>query len=110
MKRVGPAGEVGIAAVGKKHVAALAFDPRVILWSAGQVEFGALDEILGMRFNPGMTKTHVIWNEIKHEFEAALPESHSEPGQRVVAAEIMMNGVTDDREPGAGNVFLAQIG
>ena len=109
LQRVGPAGEIGIAAVGQQQIAALAFDPGVILRRAGQVEFGAGDEILGMFFHPGMTEPHVIGDEIEHESQAALAEPLAQSGQRGVAAEILVHRIAGDRETGAGDVLLAQV-
>ena len=61
LERVGPAGKVGVAAVGEEHVASLAFDPDVVLRGAGQIEFGAADEVLGMVFDPGMARGPCGW-------------------------------------------------
>ena len=88
-KRVGPAGEIGIAAVGEQQIAALALDPGVVLRAPGQVELGAGDEILGMIFDPGMIEPHVIGDEIEHQPQAALAEPLAQPGQRRIAAEIL---------------------
>ena len=86
---VGPAGEIRITAVGQEQIATLAFDPGVVLRSAGQVEFGALDEIVGMIFDPGMIEPHVIGHEVEHELQAALAEPLAQAGQRGVTPEIL---------------------
>ena len=109
LQRVGPAGEIGIAAVGEQQVAGRSIDPGVILRSAGQVEFGAVDEILGMLLDPGMIEAHVIGDEIEHQLQAALLQSFAEAGQGGVAAEVLVDRVAGDREAGAGDVFLAQV-
>ena len=87
LQRVGPAGEIGIAAVGQEQIALLAFDPGVVLRGAAQVELRALDEMLGMILDPGMTEPHVIGDEIEHQLEAALLQPLAQPGQRGIAAE-----------------------
>ena len=109
LQRVGPAGEIRIAAVGQDQIAPLAFDPGVVLRSAGQVVFGALNEIVGMIFDPGMIEPHVIGHEVEHELQAALAEPLAQAGQGRVAAEILMHRVAGDREARAGDVFLAQV-
>ena len=106
---VGPAGEIGITAVGEDQIAPLAFDSGIVLRSAGQVEFGALNEIVGMIFDPGMIEPHVIGHEVEHELQAALAEPLAQAGQSSVTPEILMDRVAGDREAGAGDVFLAQI-
>ena len=58
----------------EEQVAALALDPDVVLRSAGQVEFGAFDEVVGMVFDPGMIEPHVIRHKIEHEPKSALAE------------------------------------
>ena len=82
LQGVGPAGKVRIAAVGEQQVAALAFDPGVVLRSASQIEFGTLDEEIGMIFDPGMAEPHVIGDEVEHELEAAFAEPFAQACQR----------------------------
>ncbi len=109
LQGVGPAGEVGIAPVGQEQIAALALDPGVVLRRSGQVELRPGDEILGVVFDPGVIEPRVVGDEIEHQPQAALAEPLAQAGQRGVAAEILVHRVAGDREPGAGDVFLAQV-
>src|SRR5262249_15488808 len=90
-------------------VAGFAFDPRVILRCAGEVEFGPADEMFGMLLDPGMAEAHMIWDEIEHELEAALLESLAQPGEGTVAAKVGVDRVTGNSETRTGDVFVAQI-
>ena len=87
LQGVGPAGEVGIAAVGQQQIALLALDPGVVLRRPRQIEFGAGDVVLGMVFDPGMVEPRVIGNEIEHQLQAALAEPLAQTGERRVAAQ-----------------------
>ncbi len=110
LQRVGPAGEIGITAIGEEHVAGLAFDPDVVLRRAGQIEFTAADEVLRMGFDPGMPEAHVVGNEIEHEFEASFLQAFTQPGEGGVATQILMHRITGDRKAGAGDIILLQVG
>ncbi len=70
LQRVGPAGKIRITAMGEQQIAALAFDPGVVLRCAGQVNFGAPDEIVRMILDPGVIEPHVIGHEVEHEPQA----------------------------------------
>ena len=59
----------------------------VVLRSAGQVEFGAVNEVVGMIFDPGMIEAHVIGHEIEHQLQTALSEPLAQTGQRRIASE-----------------------
>ena len=52
----------------------------------------------------------MVGNEIEHELEAAFLQTLTQPGEGGVAAEIVMHRITGDREAGAGDVLLTQIG
>ncbi|TXT22908.1 MAG: hypothetical protein FD138_3355 [Planctomycetota bacterium] len=63
-----------------------------------------------MLFNPRVIRSHVVRDEIEHQLEAAFFQPFSQPSERRVAAKITMDGVALDREPGAGNVVVGQVG
>ena len=110
LQRVGPAGEIRIAAVGEHQVALRSRDPRVVLRRARQVLLGARDEVLGMLLDPGMIQAGVVGDEVEHQPQAARAEPLAQAGQRRVAAQLLVHGVAGDGEPGAGDVLLAQVG
>ena len=109
LKRVRPAGEVRIAAVGQEQVAPLPLHPRVVLRRPRQVELGPGDVVLGVVLHPGVIQAGVVGDEVEHQPQAARAEPLAQPGQRRVAAEVGMHGVAGDREAGAGDVLLAQV-
>ena len=111
LQRVGPAGEIRVAAVGQQQVAALAFDPGVILRRPGQVEFRAADEVLGMVLDPGMVRAPCGWG--RSRASARRPRWRSRSRSRASAASpprSAMHRVAGDGEAGAGDVLLAQVG
>jgi hypothetical protein len=61
LPRIGPAGKIRIAPVGKQQVAALAPDPGIILRHTGQVEFRPGDVILGTVFHPRVIQVLCGW-------------------------------------------------
>ena len=109
LQRVGPAGEVRIAAIRKDGVAGLALDRRVVLRSTGQVVLRAADEMLGMILDPRVAEPHVIGDEIEHEFQAALLETIAHSRQRCIAAKGSVNVVSGDGETGAGDVLVGKV-
>jgi hypothetical protein len=62
-----------------------------------------------MILHPWMIQGGVIGHEIQHLPEAPRPEAIAQAGQRLVAPEVGMHGVTGDREAGAGDVLVAQV-
>ena len=106
LKRIRPAREVRVAAVGKDPFATLTLDPSVILRSVGKVLFRPLNEIVGMFFDPGMAEPYMIGHEVQHQLETTLAEPLAQSRQRCVTAEFLMDGVTRDGKAGARNVFL----
>ena len=46
--------------------------------------------MLGVFFDPGVIEPHVVRDEIEHQSQAALAEPLAKPGQRGVAAEILV--------------------
>ena len=57
----------------------------------------------------GMPEAHVVGHEIEHQPQAALVETMAEPGQRGVAAQLLVDRVAGDREAGAADVVVGQV-
>ena len=62
-----------------------------------------------MLVDPRVIRRHVVRDEVEHQLQSALLQPLSQTGERRVAAQIAMDGVACDGEPGAGDVFLAQV-
>ena len=62
-----------------------------------------------MTLDPRVVQRGVIRDEVEHEPEAALPETFAQPDQRRVPSQALVHRVAGDREPGAGDVVLAQV-
>jgi hypothetical protein len=52
----------------------------------------------------------VVGDEVEDEAQAASLEAPAEPGERRVPAEVLVHPVVPDREAGAADVFLAEVG
>ena len=65
--------------MGQQQITAFTFDPYVVVWRTLQIQLGTLNKVVGMIFNPRMAQTHVIRNEVEHEFQPALSEPLAEP-------------------------------
>ena len=109
LQRVGPAVEVRVAAVGEDQRAALRLHAAVVLRRAGQVALAAVDEVVRMLVDPGVIRRHVVGNEVEHQLQAALLQSLAQARQRRVAAQIAMDGVARDGEPGAADVVVPEV-
>jgi len=96
--------------MGEQEISPGAFDPDVVLGGSGQVQFGTVDIVLGVRLDPGMIDGRVIRHEVEHQPEATLPQAPAQLGQRLVASQAGIDGVAGDREPGAGDVVVGQVG
>ena len=106
----GQPAKYGIAAVGQDQRAALRLHATVVLRRARQVALAAVDEVVGVLVDPRMIRRHVVGDEVEHQLQAALAQPLAQAGQRRVAAEVAMHGVAGDREAGAGDVLVAQVG
>ena len=63
-----------------------------------------------MLVDPRVIQCRVIRHEIEQRFHAALFQAFAKTGQRIVAAEVLVNRVTLDGVRRAGNVVVRQIG
>jgi hypothetical protein len=52
----------------------------------------------------------VVRDEVQDEAQAAALQVRAETGERRVPPEVLVDPVVPDREAGAGDVFLAEIG
>ncbi len=110
LERVGPAGEVRIAAVGQDLAAGLRRQSIPVVRFTGQVVRRAADVELGVRLRPRMIETAVIRHEVEQQFLAAFPQSFAQPRQRFSVAEVGVQLVAGDGEGRATNVVLSQVG
>ena len=113
LERVRPAVEVGIAAVGEDRRAARAAtrgDARVVLRLAREVVLAAVDVVLGVRGHPGVIAPGVVGHEVEQQLQPAARQPIAQARQRLVAAEVLVDAIGDDRERRAGDVLLAQVG
>ena len=83
--------------------------PRVVLRRPRQVELGSSNVVLGVALDPRVVQRGVIGDEVEHEPKTALPEAVAQPGQRRIPAEARVHRVAGDREPGAGDVVIAEV-
>ena len=109
LQRVGPPGEVRVAAVRKNPVAGRGLETPVVLRFGRQLLLTALDEELRMRADPVVIGCHVVRNEVEHEPQAARAHPLAQTGQRLVAAEVGVDAVVADGEGGPGDVGVAEI-
>ena len=110
LQRVRPAGEVRIATVGQQHVATLACHPGVVLRRARKVQLAAADVIPEVFLDPVVVQAGVVRDEIEHQPQVAPAEPFAQTGEGGVPAQAFRHRVCGDREPGTGDVLLAQIG
>ena len=62
-----------------------------------------------MRVDPVVIRRHVIRHEVEHQLQSALLQALSQAAERLGAAQIAMNRVAPDSEPGAGDVVVREI-
>ncbi len=65
--------------------------------------------MLRVFFDPGVVEPHMIRDKIEHQSQTAPAEPFAKPGQRGIAAEILVNVIGGDRETGPGDVLFAQV-
>ena len=63
-----------------------------------------------MVLDPGVIERRVVGDEVEHQLQAAVPEPVAEPGEGLVAAQGGMRRIAGDREPGARDILVAQVG
>ncbi len=110
LEGVGPAGEVGVAAVGQDEGAAGGLNPPIIMGLPLQVGFAPLDIELRMGLHPGMVRGRVVGDEVHHELEFSFLEALFQAEEVCLRAEILMQGVARHREGRAADVGLGKTG
>ncbi len=110
LQRVGPAIEVRVAPV-RQHTRALArLHPTVVLGRCGELLLRAGHEEVRVVGDPGVIRSHVVRHEVEDEAQAATLKALAEPGERLVAAEVLVHPVVPNRETRAAHVFLTEVG
>ncbi len=110
LHRVGPAGEVGVAAVGQDARAVARRDPAVVMRLARQVAVVASQVILRVFPHPGVVDGRVVGHEVQEQAQAAAAQPLAQVGQRLVAAEVGADAVRRDGEGRADEVLVGQVG
>ena len=72
--------------------------------------FGAVDEVVRMLVDPGVIRRHVVRHEVEHQPQLALAQPLPQSGERRLTAQIAMDRIALDGEPGAGDVFVGEVG
>ena len=90
---VGPAGEVGVAAVSEDLAALRGGDGEVVVRLAGQQFLGAGDIILRVGENPVVVARRVIGDEVENQAQAALGQLAPQAGQRCRPAQAARHAV-----------------
>ncbi len=85
------------------------FHAHIVLRLALQSCVVAADVVLRVLPHPRMVQRRVVRYQVEQQAHAALPQPLPEARERVVAAEIGMNGVSLDREGRAGDVVIRQV-
>ena len=110
LQRVGPA--MRSTDRGRRPAPAARFlrlHPAVVLRRASQIALAAMDEVVRVLLDPGVIRGHVVGDEVEHQPQSASVQPLAQACQRRVAAQIAMDGVVRDREPGAGDVFVLEV-
>ncbi len=110
LERVGPAVEVRVAAVGEDAASRPRRRPRVVLRLVGEELLVARHEPVRVLGHPRVVRRHVVRDEVEDEPQAPLAQAPAEAGERRVAAEVRVDPVVADREAGAADVRLAEVG
>ena len=110
LERVRPAVEVGVAPVGQDARARARPDAAVVLGLRGELLLRPRHEEVRVLGHPGVVRRHVVRDEVEDEAQATTLQARAEPGERLVPAEVLVDPVVPDREAGAADVFLAEVG
>ena len=110
LEGVRPAVEVGVAPI-RQHANALGrLDAAVVLRLSGDLLFRPRHEEVRVPGHPGVVRRHVVRDEVEDEAQAPALQASAEPGERLVPAEVLVDAVVTDREAGAADVLLAEVG
>ena len=110
LKRVRPAVEVRVAPVRQDARAIARLHATVVLGRRGELLLRARHEEVRVLGDPGVVRRHVVRDEVEHEAQAAALQTLAEPGERLVAAEVLVDAVVADREARAADVVLTEVG
>ena len=110
LQRVRPAGEVRVAAVGQDATAPWAIDPAVVLRARARAAPRCRGRSSRGAPRPRGDPGPCGWGRSRAcSRRPRAPEPLAQPGQRRIAAQTGVHRVAGDREPGAGDVLLAQV-
>ena len=109
LERVRPAVEVRVAAIREYQRTGSCLDSTVVLRRPCQVTLAALDEVVRVFVDPRMIRCHMVRDEIQQQLQSALLQPPSQTCERLGAAEVAMDSVGLDGEPGAGDIFVLEI-
>ncbi len=109
LEGIGPAGEVGVPAVGQDERAATGLHLPVIVGLPFQVGFAPLDVELGVLLHPGMIRGGVVGDEVHEELKPPGSQALFQAEEVRLPAEIPVQGVARDRKGRAADVGLGKI-
>ena len=110
LQRVGPAGEVRIAAVGEHQRPVFRLTRSSSAAQRARSVLAAMDEVLRMLFDPGMIEAHVIRHKIEHQLQAALAQPRRAAGPAPRRRPDRDARCSLDREPRTGDVLVLEVG
>ena len=110
LERVRPAVEVRVAPVRQDARALARLHAAVVPGRCDELLFRPGHEEVRVLGDPGVVRRHVVRDEVEDEAQAATLQAPAEPGERLVPAEVLVDPVVPDREAGAADVFLAEVG
>ena len=109
LQRVGPTGEVRVAAVGQDAAPAAGVDTAVVLRLRRELLLRPGNEELRMFLHPAMVGRHVVGDEIEDEPQPALGQASAQTGERLVPAEVDVYVIVAHREARPANVGVPKV-
>jgi len=107
---VGPDREIGIAPVGEYLVMAGGWSQKEVIGLAVHVLARAVDETLGVGFQPGMVHGDVVGHEVQHQPQSARGQPLAQGRQLVAPAEVRIDLVAVDGIGRADDILRRKVG